>query len=284
VVGTYGYMPMEQMMGRACAASDLYALGMTLIYLLSHMNPENFPLKNMKIMYKQFVSISSRYLTFVDKLIEPDPARRLPDAKNALSLLTRLKQGAVAAADRYEAVIDLHNLLPPFKSKIRFETRDEVLTITIPGKILKFLPLAGLSVFWFSFIALWTMLVFQIPGVFSIFFGLFSLPFWLVGLFLIGKTINGFSRALVTLSPESVSIKRGILRSLVTVPLEHVQKITTKETRTTIQGRNNSPGQALTYGVELEAGAKSIVLDKFLTQSEAQWIAQVVEKYKQLNT
>ena len=30
-VGTFGYFPMEQMMGQAQAASDLYALGMTIL-------------------------------------------------------------------------------------------------------------------------------------------------------------------------------------------------------------------------------------------------------------
>lgn len=35
VVGTSGYAPLEQFWGRAVAASDLYALGATLIHLLT---------------------------------------------------------------------------------------------------------------------------------------------------------------------------------------------------------------------------------------------------------
>ncbi len=282
VVGTYGYMPMEQLMGRASPASDLYALGMTLIYLLSHTEPQDFPLKNMKIMYKKFVSVSLRYLSFLDRLVEPDTAKRLPDAKSALSLLARLKRGAALDSGGYSAVIDLHNLLPPFKSKIRFQCADEMCTVTIPAKIIKSLPLGIFSVFWFSFIALWTMLVFQIPGVFSVFFGLFSIPFWLVGFFLIGKTINGFSTASVKLTPESVHIKRGVLRPTVTIPLDQVQKIGIKEVRTNPQARNTGLGQSVSYGIELEAGAKTILIDKFLTHNEAQWVAQVAEKYKEL--
>ena len=39
IVGTYGYMPYEQFQGRALPASDVYALGMTLVFLLSHKEP-----------------------------------------------------------------------------------------------------------------------------------------------------------------------------------------------------------------------------------------------------
>ena len=42
VVGTYGYMPPEQFGGRAVAASDLYSLGATLIYLASDFISINF--------------------------------------------------------------------------------------------------------------------------------------------------------------------------------------------------------------------------------------------------
>ena len=36
IVGTFGYMPIEQYEARALPQSDFYALGMTLVYLLSH--------------------------------------------------------------------------------------------------------------------------------------------------------------------------------------------------------------------------------------------------------
>lgn len=39
IVGTYGYMPPEQLEGRPSAASDIYALGMTLITLATHREP-----------------------------------------------------------------------------------------------------------------------------------------------------------------------------------------------------------------------------------------------------
>jgi len=281
VVGTYGYMPMEQMMGKACAASDLYAAGITLIYLLSHTSPQDLPMKKMKVMYKDFVKISPRYCRFLDTLIEPDLAGRLPDAESALALLKKIRQGESVGDDHYAAVIDLHNLLPPFKSRIRFEKNDETVAVIVPGKISGNLPLLLFSLGWLLIIGFWTTMVLQIPGSFSLLFSLFSVPFWLVGFFIIGKVINGFSKAGLTLTPEFVRIKRGVLRPAVTLPLEQVQKIAVKEIQAGRGRRGTYPGQAVNFGVEIEAGAKTVLIDKFLTQSEAQWIVQVVETYKE---
>lgn len=42
VVGTFGYMPIEQTMGQASPASDLYALGATLLHLITRRPPAEF--------------------------------------------------------------------------------------------------------------------------------------------------------------------------------------------------------------------------------------------------
>lgn len=42
VVGTYGYMPLEQTMGQASPASDLYAVGATLLHLITRRPPSEF--------------------------------------------------------------------------------------------------------------------------------------------------------------------------------------------------------------------------------------------------
>ena len=43
VVGTYGYMPPEQFRGKALPASDLYAIGATIIFLLTGRSPAELP-------------------------------------------------------------------------------------------------------------------------------------------------------------------------------------------------------------------------------------------------
>ena len=52
VVGTYGYMSPEQFRGRAVPSTDLYGLGGTLLYLLTHSSPAEFPQKKLKIDFR----------------------------------------------------------------------------------------------------------------------------------------------------------------------------------------------------------------------------------------
>jgi serine/threonine protein kinase len=284
VVGTYGYMPVEQMMGKACPASDIYAAGITLIYILSHNNPEALPIKNMKVVYKDSVKLDPRYFILLDKMIEPDLARRLPDAQSALKMLAKLKQGKVADAGQFDAIIDLHNLLPPFKSNIKFVKRGDELSLIIRGKIAHNFFLLGFDIMWLAFITIWTRFMFEAPYFFGVVMCLFSIPFWLVGLFLLYKVIDGFSKSNVCLTKEFISIKRGMLTPKIKLPIEYINNVTIKEIQKTQQTQKNYLQMPIAYGIIIESGAKNIVIDKFLTKTEAQWVVQVIEKYKQLYT
>jgi serine/threonine protein kinase len=55
VVGTYGYAPMEQFGGRTVPASDLYALGTTLIHLLTGIAPADLPQDDLRIQFSDKV-------------------------------------------------------------------------------------------------------------------------------------------------------------------------------------------------------------------------------------
>jgi serine/threonine protein kinase len=92
IVGTAGYMPMEQIMGRSCEATDLYAVGITLIYLLSHTDPINLPVRDMKIAFNDVVSVTYEFASFLDMMIDPDVKRRFQNAKEALSFLDNAPQ------------------------------------------------------------------------------------------------------------------------------------------------------------------------------------------------
>lgn len=49
VVGTYGYMAPEQFQGKAQPQTDLYGLGATILYLLTHRSPAELPHDNLAI-------------------------------------------------------------------------------------------------------------------------------------------------------------------------------------------------------------------------------------------
>lgn len=76
VVGTFGYMPIEQMEGNAVPASDIYALGMSLIFLLSHREPDEFEKKGLRIQFRPHVNISGEFAKLLDRMVDPDVSKR----------------------------------------------------------------------------------------------------------------------------------------------------------------------------------------------------------------
>ncbi len=87
VVGTYGYAPMEQFGGRAVAASDLYALGATLIHLLTGTSPSDLPQQDLRLQFTDRVNLSPSFVSWLQKLIEPAPEQRFTSASQALNAL-----------------------------------------------------------------------------------------------------------------------------------------------------------------------------------------------------
>ena len=87
IVGTYGYTPIEQFGGKAVPASDLYALGATLIHLLTNVAPADLPQRNLQIQFTRFVSQSPDFVVWLQQLCEPALEKRFSTARQALSAL-----------------------------------------------------------------------------------------------------------------------------------------------------------------------------------------------------
>ncbi|MCL1465713.1 serine/threonine protein kinase [Argonema galeatum] len=87
VVGTYGYMAPEQFRGQAFPATDLYGLGTTLLYVLTHRSPSEFPSRQLKINFRSQLPFSSEFADWLEKLLEPAVENRFLSAKEALSVL-----------------------------------------------------------------------------------------------------------------------------------------------------------------------------------------------------
>jgi len=71
VVGTFGYMPLEQLQGRASESTDLYALGMTLIRLASRMEPHDMEVVRGRVQFEAHVNLSPKVLGSLQWMIEP---------------------------------------------------------------------------------------------------------------------------------------------------------------------------------------------------------------------
>ncbi|MBD1828763.1 ankyrin repeat domain-containing protein [Microcoleus vaginatus GB1-A2] len=87
VVGTYGYMAPEQFLGQAVPATDLYGLGATLLYLLTHRSPAELPTNILEGDFRSQIQISSAFADWLKKMIASDLENRFNSAREALELL-----------------------------------------------------------------------------------------------------------------------------------------------------------------------------------------------------
>jgi serine/threonine protein kinase len=87
MVGTYGYMAPEQFRGQAVPATDLFALGTTLLFLLTHRHPADLPHDRLRINFRSHLQVSDAFADWLEKMLEPDTDDRFSSAQTALSAL-----------------------------------------------------------------------------------------------------------------------------------------------------------------------------------------------------
>jgi eukaryotic-like serine/threonine-protein kinase len=92
VVGTLGYMAPEQFRGQATLSTDLYGLGMTLLFLLTGIDPVELPEENLQIDWRTAMQLAnlhpeSAFAQWLHSLIAPTIEQRLVNARTALAVL-----------------------------------------------------------------------------------------------------------------------------------------------------------------------------------------------------
>ncbi len=184
VVGSYGYMPLEQFGGRTVPASDLYSLGATLIHLLTGQHPADLPQEGARIVFEQAVHLSPPFRDWLRWLTEPLVANRPASARQALEALEHL--------DRRPALIPSDAAAVPTRqpagSRIQLHKSEQTFQVVIPARQTGVLLLLSIvSSITFSAI----MLVGLVPFPGNLVFGLFMLPFWTVGLEMAGRILYG---------------------------------------------------------------------------------------------
>jgi len=91
LVGTFGYMPPEQLGGTVSESSDLYSLGATLLHLLSRRPPsELLRGRGLQLEVGEKLNASPAFRTYLARMIAPAPADRFPTAAEALRALEAL--------------------------------------------------------------------------------------------------------------------------------------------------------------------------------------------------
>lgn len=92
MVGTAGYVPMEQLMGQARPASDLYALGMSTVFALTGKDPATLPLDEADggaRIDDVLAGVPDALRSTLARMIAPAMGKRLADARSVRTSLAR---------------------------------------------------------------------------------------------------------------------------------------------------------------------------------------------------
>lgn len=134
VIGSFGYMAPEQTIGKTIPSSDLYSLGMTIVFLITGKHPGLIEQIDLKPNYKN-ASISNNNLEIlIDLLIEPDFKKRIQTAQEALNILNETKYSIANENSNLKAISTIYQKFLANNSKILLSYTNEGIFIKLPKK------------------------------------------------------------------------------------------------------------------------------------------------------
>jgi serine/threonine protein kinase len=139
IIGTFGYMPPEIFQGKAVPASDLFSLGATLLFLLTHRSPADLPQTRLRIDFRSQVRLSEKLATWLEKMLEPALEDRFQSATEALQALCSSPQPISSSFSLPLATSNLLGTaalkkLTPCNSRILIHRTETHLIIKIPSR------------------------------------------------------------------------------------------------------------------------------------------------------
>jgi hypothetical protein len=281
VVGTYGYMPPEQFGDRAVPASDLYSLGATLIYLATGQHPADLPQLDQRLHFEDAAHLSAGLEQWLRRMIQPSLSQRFSSAQKALSALQERNAN-------FEALVR-----QPANSKVLLTKTARSLEIMLPPAASTATGKAGLvfmgifAIAWNSFILFWTGGVLMAPFPINLMFGLFSLPFWTVGLGMAGGVLFGlWGRVRLTLNAQQIRQDCEIFGFKRSIPPPSLRQDISKLEITKAYFKKDSDGDRIEVKPQLLIWAGTRKYGFFggtlLTQPELEWLAQELSSWLSL--
>jgi serine/threonine protein kinase len=144
IVGTYGYAPIEQFGGKSVPASDLYALGATIIHLLVGVSPAELPQDNVRIEFEHLTGAPPRLVKWVAKMTEASVKQRFSSAREAIAAFESgdilQRQAGKTQENAFPSRPQGLKAFLPDKTAIQLEKTKTKLTATIPNQLAKIEP------------------------------------------------------------------------------------------------------------------------------------------------
>ena len=180
------------------------------------------------------------------------------------------------------------SVVPPRHSKIAVSTEDQsAIEFSTPRAGLwgPHLFIGGFSTFWLAFISVWTWGA----SLGSIFFALFSIPFWLVGIGLMSSFINSvFGQEILRLEDDHLVLikKRPIAPKTIRVRYEEIDSVSKGKVNVNTIFPVNMNANATTttggkrgqlIGPRIRMGVKEESFFADVSDAEMDWIIKVID-------
>ncbi|MDP6947166.1 MAG: serine/threonine-protein kinase, partial [Myxococcota bacterium] len=111
MVGTAGFVPLEQLAGQAVPASDLYAAAMTLVALLSRRPVTDLPVEGGRVLFEDALEVGDSLRYVLSRLLSPASEERLQTTEEVLAAL-RAPVPALTTGSALATTGEVHNLAP----------------------------------------------------------------------------------------------------------------------------------------------------------------------------
>lgn len=276
VVGTYGYTPMEQFGGQAEPASDLYALGATLVHLLAGVPPSELLQPDLQLQFCDRIQASPPLANWLTQMTAPALTDRFRSAQQALTVLQTPAPAPI-------------EVLP--QPRIQLQPTAEDLTILIPPLVM-LKTMAGLETLLLSSVAGGLTLILTLLGLHILLQALQTSSFASVGTGLLLSGLGGVITILLlallkrflgatrlTFTVDRVSVQHQILgftyhqTQALLKPSINLEVVPFGPSDTTVQLKTERSGE--------ETGAASfLVLADKLSPEEGQWLVQEVQAWR----
>jgi serine/threonine protein kinase len=265
VVGTSGYAPLEQFWGRAVPASDLYALGATLVHLLTGVAPADLPQKDSRIQFADKLNVKPELVTLIswlEKLTDIALEKRFSSAREALQILKSGEFVKKSLARSISRTGRTRKLSQPYYSKIKLHKEPNYLKITIPPIGLRGIFLIIRHLGCFGFIYLWF---------FALLLGIGFLP----GLVIL---ILALLIMILTTCCKTIYLKFNPDKFMITWKIGMIRIFSTQRNNNQVLGIFlHHKGERIDLSLRRDNGGD--FLGAALTDFEAAWLAQEIQDW-----
>ncbi|HEY9762976.1 MAG TPA: serine/threonine-protein kinase [Trichocoleus sp.] len=310
VVGSYGYMPMEQFGGRAVSASDLYSLGATLVELLTGRHPADL-LDEQHQLQLHLLEVPPILASWLGWLTQPHSYQRPLSTQVALDALQAIPQAMqlpgqkdwvwqleqkrwvtrVALSRRQQPGVPRRQ--QPQGSQVVLQQLPDHISVTFPdndrvGAGCLLMLLGSFSISWNSFLAkfLWERMAASSMTTFAEFLNIlgqfiWTVPFWIVGLYTAYFFIAQMYELLLLKQTQAKFYSQHVswhkYYRLGHWHWQHSRQTLTPEKLVYVPTHfcdDDNRRYKIDAQLELHLGASKELIDQGLSELEMQWLAQ----------